>query len=945
MFQGLEEVSQKCPKCNSTHVERDEVGGNWETVCLACGHVLEGPALVYSSHTKGDGGLVQQGTQVKKSSKPGISDWGHQVGADVVPYDAKGGASYEKLVQKTKCDIRNIINQLDNIHELGTIGFSHQAPVAVSDSKIKIKRDDSDYGNYNGNDNVDVVGGGGGGGGGGTSESKYYDLIKHSLEIWQECYDKDLTIGHRRENLLPVVIYIACRKYGYPYLLIDFCSIQRKCDVFTLARLFYRLVRKLEYPIKWNQTNVREHGELRDGHNDPTIYIERYIQSLRNGYNFENKEQRMCELAIHVVSSMQKDSIMTGRHPNGIYGAAILIASRVMGVGVSMSDICKICLTTKSTIEQRVKEFKATPSAKMSLDDFKEASKHGNLDANFKKEKSEKLQKLEKSEKSEKKQKKEKKARKNKRNKKNRKKNKNGNSDETDESDNSDENESESESESEEEDDDLDFENDKSTIKTEESTEKIIAKNENGSVSNSFSKGYAPPSYIRNRRKAKKLAKLSKNGNKKNNVNNNTNGNVNLNEESIVKKELNRDDIDFGLRKDNENNGLGDWNDDSDIENNNNDETGDFSQFVCHFGGGSGEGGEGGNDDMMSRVSSIGTISRKDKDSDKNDKNVERNGNSNSNRNRNDNDSGIEKRERIIKKTDDVIFSDDDEINNIVLSDSEVKIKKVMFSINHPDWDEMEKKRIENKIKREKDEKRKAIKRQNPYQDICQRAGKKLKTGFSAKDVKEVMGTESSHSESDSDSDSDSGSDSDRDSNSNSNINGDNRNKNENTKKNGKYINNESFFSGLLGAEVETIDAGLNDFENDDNDETTKGGEFLDTLLFDTNIPQLEDLVDNDSSKSKDNQKDKDKNKNKNKDNEIETPTGSDTNTGSYAFSNSFQVTDDGKHTGNNRDNKDNKQSEKKRNGLSMTHDSADIGDNDMFGDDDDDDMLEDMQF
>ena len=74
--------------------------------------------------------------------------------------------------------------------------------------------------------------------------------------------------------------------------------------------------------------------------------------------------------ALRLVSRMKRDWIVAGRRPAGICAAALLIASRAHGFERQHHDVTKVLKVCGLTVMTRVKEFEATPSANMTLDEF-----------------------------------------------------------------------------------------------------------------------------------------------------------------------------------------------------------------------------------------------------------------------------------------------------------------------------------------------------------------------------------------------------------------------------------------------------------------------------------------------------------------------------------------------------------------------------------------------
>lgn len=71
----------------------------------------------------------------------------------------------------------------------------------------------------------------------------------------------------------------------------------------------------------------------------------------------------MRELALRFIGSMNRAWISIGRRPNGLCGAAILIAARVVGFKRSPAQIVRVVHTCEQTIRKRMTEFKHTKMA------------------------------------------------------------------------------------------------------------------------------------------------------------------------------------------------------------------------------------------------------------------------------------------------------------------------------------------------------------------------------------------------------------------------------------------------------------------------------------------------------------------------------------------------------------------------------------------------------
>ena len=111
---------------------------------------------------------------------------------------------------------------------------------------------------------------------------------------------------------------MACRvEKNAPYLLIDFAD-AININMYQLGQVYMQLVQKLCLSIPLV---------------DPCLFIRRFCDRLE----FGNKLEEVVRLATRFLQSMDRAWISTGRRPNGLCGAAILIAARVLNFQRSTS--------------------------------------------------------------------------------------------------------------------------------------------------------------------------------------------------------------------------------------------------------------------------------------------------------------------------------------------------------------------------------------------------------------------------------------------------------------------------------------------------------------------------------------------------------------------------------------------------------------------------------
>lgn len=100
---------------------------------------------------------------------------------------------------------------------------------------------------------------------------------------------------------------------------------------------------------------------------DPVHYIHRFASLLE----FGDETSRVASDAVRLVQRFSRDWMQHGRRPAGICGAALLLAARMNNFRRSVQEIIQVVKIADTTIQKRLDEFKATPSAKLTVQDFR----------------------------------------------------------------------------------------------------------------------------------------------------------------------------------------------------------------------------------------------------------------------------------------------------------------------------------------------------------------------------------------------------------------------------------------------------------------------------------------------------------------------------------------------------------------------------------------------
>ncbi|KAG1655086.1 hypothetical protein FOA52_004226 [Chlamydomonas sp. UWO 241] len=182
-----------------------------------------------------------------------------------------------------------------------------------------------------------------------------YDILDASYRLYKLALQHGFTRGRRVNQVAATCLYITCRQEKKPYMLIDF-SDNLSVNVYTLGAVYLQLLRLFrleEYPAFTKPI-------------DPSLFLHRFAERL----NFGKKTREVQQTALHLVQSMKRDWMQTGRKPSGICGAALFIAAHIHGFERTKQDIIGVVHIGWSTIEKRVKEFANTSSSLLTHAEF-----------------------------------------------------------------------------------------------------------------------------------------------------------------------------------------------------------------------------------------------------------------------------------------------------------------------------------------------------------------------------------------------------------------------------------------------------------------------------------------------------------------------------------------------------------------------------------------------
>ena len=174
--------------------------------------------------------------------------------------------------------------------------------------------------------------------------------IDRSYRLYQLALQRNFIFGRRQSHVSATCLYIICRQEKSPHLLIDFAD-ALQINVYSLGKAFLHFLKvlNLNLPVV-----------------DPSLYLHRYATKLE----FGEKMNSVVLSALRIITRLKKDWIATGRRPDGVCAAALLIAARAHGFDVSQENTSQLFKIARETLRKRLVEFRQTPSAKFSLEQF-----------------------------------------------------------------------------------------------------------------------------------------------------------------------------------------------------------------------------------------------------------------------------------------------------------------------------------------------------------------------------------------------------------------------------------------------------------------------------------------------------------------------------------------------------------------------------------------------
>eukprot|EP01138_Halocafeteria_seosinensis_P015388 gb/GECG01015705.1/.p1 GENE.gb/GECG01015705.1/~~gb/GECG01015705.1/.p1 ORF type:complete len:907 (+),score=169.86 gb/GECG01015705.1/:1-2721(+) len=177
-----------------------------------------------------------------------------------------------------------------------------------------------------------------------------YHLVEAAQRLYMIALQKNFSQGRRLQNVVAACLYIACRREKCAHMLIDFAD-ALQTDLYALGSCFVKFTRALSLKLPLV---------------DPSLYIHRFASKL----NFGKKQHTVAMTALRLVARMRRDWMQTGRRPEGICAACLLIAARVHGFPATRQEVTETLRVADITLRNRLAEFGNTPSSQLTPQEF-----------------------------------------------------------------------------------------------------------------------------------------------------------------------------------------------------------------------------------------------------------------------------------------------------------------------------------------------------------------------------------------------------------------------------------------------------------------------------------------------------------------------------------------------------------------------------------------------
>jgi transcription factor IIIB subunit 2 len=175
-------------------------------------------------------------------------------------------------------------------------------------------------------------------------------LQEEAFKLFLSLFRRGFNSGSKLQYLCIICLYIICRREKTSHLLIDFSDITQ-IQVNKIGTFFLKFIKisNIKIPIL-----------------DPSLFIHRFVSHL----GFKNKTPTITKSSLRLIARMKREWMATGRRPNGLCGAAILLAAKMHGIQKTQKEISDVVRIGNIALKMRLKEINMTSISNMTINEI-----------------------------------------------------------------------------------------------------------------------------------------------------------------------------------------------------------------------------------------------------------------------------------------------------------------------------------------------------------------------------------------------------------------------------------------------------------------------------------------------------------------------------------------------------------------------------------------------
>ena len=196
--------------------------------------------------------------------------------------------------------------------------------------------------------------------------------LAHALKIRQAVEDQaigwyklasnhNFVQGRRIRNVAAVALYMAARRQPENTLMLMDLAEKVQVNVWQLGDTYKQFLKKL-----------REEDPAQLIGNKAVQEIEPLMLKYCRKLEFDEASHKVADDACKLLKRMSRDWMVQGRQPAGLCGACIILAARMNNFRRSVREVVYVVKVADSTVNQRLYEYKRTPSSVLTVNQFRE---------------------------------------------------------------------------------------------------------------------------------------------------------------------------------------------------------------------------------------------------------------------------------------------------------------------------------------------------------------------------------------------------------------------------------------------------------------------------------------------------------------------------------------------------------------------------------------------